>query len=296
MRKFFVSLLFSFVVLVILATNSYQAANLPLPGENPCAPTRTGSPSIRIALCFFGLVKNTSSEHVRNYQMNIIQPLMDAGLEVGAFMHTYHVPHIANKRNGENDDIDLISALKVWKTLNLSFFDVQVSDTIDADSRYPVDAYLHAGDPWPDNPRSTLTFYLRQIYSLLNVTSRFEKRKDEFHGAIYLRPDVRFLDALNVSLLCSVLINKGSFVALPSWHSFDGANDRFAFGKTDNMISYGQRGNEVKHYVHSKNRPPHAERYLLHYLQSKNISILPISLRFQRIRANGKVDFRDANL
>jgi hypothetical protein len=273
----------------ILATHSNKA--------NSCELARFEYSKARIALCFFGLVKNTSIEHVKNYKINIVQPLKDAGLEVGAFMHTYHVPHIANKRNGENDDIDLALALKTWKTLNLSFFHVKISETIDADSRYPVDSFIHAGDPWPDNPKSSLTFYLRQIYSLLNVTSQLEKRKDEFVGAIYLRPDVRFLDALNVHLLCSIMNNRNrSVVALPSWESYGGANDRFAFGKTDDMISYGERGNELRHYVHVKKQPPHAETFLLHYLQSKNISILPISQRFQRIRANGKVEYRDANL
>src|SRR3546814_1478362 len=87
-------------------------------------------------------------------------------------------------------------------------------------------------------------YFLRQQYSLWTVTQAFKEHKDEYAAAIYLRPDVRFLDKLDVNALSQIVNGNSRTIATPSWHTWHGVNDRFAMGKPADMVTYGERSEE----------------------------------------------------
>src|SRR3546814_18877936 len=106
-------------------------------------------------------------------------------------------------------------------------------------------------------------YFLRQQYSLWTVTQAFKEHKDEYAAAIYLRPDVRFLDKLDVNALSQIVNGNARTIATPSWHTWHGVNDRFAMGKPADMFTYEERRLGMDEYV--KHKVEHSERYLKDY-------------------------------
>lgn len=249
----------------------------------------------KVALCFFGLVKNTTELDIRNYRAAIVEPLQAAGFDVEGFLHTYRMHSFGNKRNREAvTQLRTNESIAMWRTL-VPFRSVQVTDPVVADARFcPISKYLQHGDPWPTNPVVSLMYFLRQQYSLWSVTQELAAHRSEFAAAIYLRPDVRFLDKLDMRTFQQIVNSNRRAIATPNWQVWRGVNDRFAFGKTTDMIVYGERMLELDEYV--KRSMPHAEEYLRDYLRSKKIETIGISTRFQRVRADGHAEENDSAL
>ena len=112
----------------------------------------------RVALCFFGLVKNY--EHVaRSVETFILNPLSKASYDQDVYIHTYNQSTTTNPRNGEENSTVTPSSI-------LSYFPQAVvkQDSPDkADNLRPLDYYLQNGDPWHDNPRVSMRHYVRQL-------------------------------------------------------------------------------------------------------------------------------------
>jgi hypothetical protein len=162
------------------------------------------------------------------------------------------------------------------------------SSTDEADSFFPpLNELLTEGDPWPDNPRTSLTYFLRQMYTLKRGVELLEKEADHFAGAVILRPDLRFLSQLNVKLFTKLIDQPDELaVAVPvPFH------ERYCFGNTKSMIKYGSRTDELVEY--SKQKMPHAEFYAIDYMKKHKMKTPLVDWRAQRIRANGQVEHRD---
>ena len=165
-----------------------------------------------------------------------------------------------------------------------------------ADSAYNLTALLARGDPWPDNPRLSLRYYARQLHSLHRVTSLWEARAARYSWVLYLRPDLRFLSDLDLPRLRAFLHHAPDqeAIATPGFAKWGGLNDRLAFGPPSAMLAYGRRGEALERYVAVTQRRPCAEAYLAHYLAGHGVTAVDSEVRFQRIRADGRPDRRDA--
>lgn len=249
----------------------------------------------KIALCFFGLVKNTTSADLANYKSMVVKPLNKAGYDVEGFMHTYKLSVYGNKRNNEaTTGLRTAESIELWRSL-IPFREVDVTEPDVADQSFcPMSRFFAHGDPWSDNPVVSVVYFLRQQYSLWRVTRALRKHQRDFVGAVYLRPDVRFLDELQVDVLERLLHSSARTIAVPVWHSWYGANDRFAFGKTADMIVYGERMTKLAEYT--KHEQPHAERYLHVYLNESGIAVEGLWMRFQRVRTDGSIEHADKRL
>lgn len=249
----------------------------------------------KVALCFFGLVKNTTELDMANYESAIIKPLRKAGYDVEGFMHTYKLSMYGNKRNNEAaTGLRTAESIEMWRSL-IPFRAVDVTEPDVADRAFcPMSRFFAHGDPWMDNPVVSVVYFLRQQYSLWRVTRALRKHDNDFVGAIYLRPDVRFLDELQVDVFDRLVHTSTRAIAVPVWHSWHGFNDRLAFGKTADMIVYGQRMTKLADYT--KNAPPHAERFLHAYLNESGIAVEGLWMRFQRVRTDGSIEDADKEL
>ena len=80
---------------------------------------------------------------------------------------------------------------------------------------------------------------------------------------------------------------------VPTWHSWDGVNDRFAFCTSGNASgAYASRFDALLHQ--NVTEAMHPESFLLHILQASRVEILPlISTYMSRIRANGEPQSED---
>lgn len=245
-----------------------------------------------VALCFFGLVKNITPDHVASISTHVIQPLRAAGLtHIQAFVHTHILSTISNPRNKEvNEALYQTESLRLLKTLpHVVFTNVQLSNpitTVDVDSYFsPIEHYLKHGDPWPENPQVSLRMYFRQLDSLNQVTQMLQASGKIFDLVCFLRPDVYFETPLEVADI-TALRTANNTLGIPSWHSYSGYNDRFTIGKQPAAIVYGSRIRGIRAYA--AHRRPHAESYLKHVLDSNRIAVRPLGIRFHRVRANGK--------
>ena len=111
---------------------------------------------------------------------------------------------------------------------------------------------------------------------------------------LYLRPDALFLSDLDLPRTAQKLDDVT--IATPDWACSGGLwNDRMAYGTPAAMIHYGLRGNHLAAYV-AAGWQPHAEAFLAHEMAARGIGNLRSRTVFQRMRADGHVDHRDARL
>jgi hypothetical protein len=172
-------------------------------------------------------------------------------------------------------------------------FKVFFSKPEDADSHFgKLDDYIKHGDPWKDNPRVSVQYYLRQQYSLLQLSEILQRENaardpdDKFRGAIFLRPDMFWYDNIDLALFQHV-VQKPNRIALPTWFLYfnTGFNDRFAFGSVDAMVTYASRGKYLLEY--SQSHEPHAEGYLKDFLCGRNFEVHMTRTRMGRMRLHG---------
>jgi hypothetical protein len=236
----------------------------------------------RVAICFFGLVKDLKHTQA-SLTEHIFQPLKAQGYTCEIFAHTYEIERYSNSRNSEAN-----LPIKPRSIEGLRSSDRKTTVVYDkpeeVDKLYPLDSYLRNGDPWPDNPRQSLKYFLRQIHSLDRVTALWKKRASEFDLAVYLRPDTSFYNHL--TLIPNLTLTQ---IVTPGFHLWGGYNDRFAYGRPGTMIKYGERGRFLNQYMTSTKQKPHAETYLKWYCTNQGLQNSLSPIRFTRIRANGQV-------
>ena len=232
----------------------------------------------KVALCFFGLVKNynLTAASVEQY---VLAPLRKQGYDYDVYVHTYQQRLTSNPRNAESNAV--VHPHSILKSFPKAVIKKEPPEV--ADRQRPLTWYLQNGDPWPDNPRISMQNYVRQLYSLRQVTTLWWPKAQQYVYVIYLRPDVRFTTPLTLNPGL-----KASQVVIPSFHNFNGCNDRFAYGRPVTMKLYGERWSWLPTYFSKHKAPLHAERYLALYLQAYGLEVVRIPLHFIRVRANGQ--------
>jgi hypothetical protein len=244
---------------------------------------------MRVAVCFWGLCRSTDLviDSIKQY---IFQPLLDVGIEVDTFLHTYTLyrPY-SNSRAGE-ERIQLKNT--VWKLLEPTKYIIENQDKVDTHLQF--EQYRTYGNPWAADDAGgfqTLDNHIRALWSLKQVTTLWIQSGISYDAVLYVRPDCRYLRPLQPSWLYSL---KKYTIMLPDFHLHENCNDRFAIGVPDVMRHYGMRFDGALEY--SKRLPLHSERYLSFILSRNAITIEHIPFRFWRMRANGETCPADADL
>jgi len=111
------------------------------------------------------------------------------------------------------------------------------------------------------------------LYSKKQVTLLFEKHKDDYDYAMIVRPDTRFDNKFNVSILKE--LNETNII-IPIQDQYTGCNDRFSIGRPDIILYYGTLFDDLKEY--SKKKPIVSEQYLLDKLNEKKVNDIYFSL------------------
>jgi len=237
----------------------------------------------RVALCFFGLTKDLS--HVReNLSEYIFTPLMKQGFTYDLYGHSYHLSIQTNKRNGEKE-----LPINPYSLTQLPNITVRYSTTEEADQYNPFSFYLQNGNGWSteEDPNTIMLYYIRQLYSLNELTKLWTTVNKHYDYVIYLRPDVRFTTPLTLEELPE------DTIATPNFHRFKGYNDRFAYGSSKAMALYGSRLLYLPLYFQKCKKPLHAETYLRTFFTLQGLSNRFVPIHFIRVRANGLEVERD---
>jgi hypothetical protein len=202
--------------------------------------------------------------------------LKELNFKYDIYLHTYNVntPYTNIRNNEENITLDN----NLYKLLNSTIYKIDNQENI----RKTIDfaKYRSNGDPWSNDYKS-LDNLILGLYSLNQVTQLWKNSNKTYDYIIYLRPDVKFLNPLNLSFFLNL---NNTNIVLPNYDQHP-INDRFAIGIPNVMLLYGER--YLHAYDYSLTNKLHAETYLKYILDNNKIDIIKINFNFHRIRANG---------
>jgi hypothetical protein len=276
-----------------------------------------------------------NATHIESYVDIILIPLQRVYSSIDIYMHTYNTHRFTNPRKGEYDvalDVSLslekvIHKVRQTKLFNrrVSFKEIKISEVQEADKSFrDLRHYLHRGDPW-ENQGMSMRYFLRQLYSLEQVTQLWEGRhrslgfcnmderdqicrfmskkvQNSYDLVIYTRPDLFFWDRLPQINACeSKKHDLGSCshenwgpqrntIYTASFDDYNGLNDRFALGTPFVMRHYGHRVQMIEDYFE---RYPDLKLWAEPFLYKVMVEIFGINhapldgFRFTRVRADG---------
>eukprot|EP00304_Pavlova_gyrans_P011208 CAMPEP_0206046806 /NCGR_PEP_ID=MMETSP1466-20131121/19585_1 /ASSEMBLY_ACC=CAM_ASM_001126 /TAXON_ID=44452 /ORGANISM="Pavlova gyrans, Strain CCMP608" /LENGTH=526 /DNA_ID=CAMNT_0053421795 /DNA_START=153 /DNA_END=1733 /DNA_ORIENTATION=+ len=242
-----------------------------------------------VAVCFFGL--NRSLKWViGDIQRRILRPLKRDCLVPELYVHTYSLnATLASRRSGESGGLSIGG----WKEMRdvLQPFALEVTDQNELITSYRRHPPFTAGLQPVFRSPSTARNWLAQLYSLLRVTVLWLPRANKLSGVVFVRPDLRPLDSLDTVALASAAPNE---IFIPWWHSWRGANDRFAFGQPRAAAAYGLRMLLLMSFT--TEGLAHSEEFNKFALNRSGVNIRYTSGRAQRVRATGATEKRDIGL
>jgi len=230
-----------------------------------------------VAICYWGLCRSTYLT-VDSIKTNIYDVLTENGYTYTVYLHTFAINRLYQNKRSQEPPLKLDNDL--YKLLNPDHYIVEDQDF--ADLSMGFQAYKTFADPWRSN-YETFDNHIRSLYSLNKVTQLYKMKKGTYDYVIYLRPDVLFLNKLDIKWL--TMINDKTLLA-PDYHIDLPMNDRFCIAKPDTALFYGSRYNLALDYSFKK--PLHSEIFLYDILKKNQINVVDIPLRFRRVRATGQ--------
>ena len=258
-----------------------------------------------INICFFGLNRSLSCT-IDSLNKYVFKALAASGFEFRVYGCFSRVKAFTNSRSGESG-----APIQDNEENLIQFEAIKYVDQDTLDDSIAWDKVFEYGDTYSqilessDLPRkdSTAKNIFRSLWCLKSSFSLIPQERSKF-PTIFLRPDLEILSDIDWSFYLELLAKKprsysfGStdgVAVLPSWHSWDGLNDRFAVCSPGNAsIAYANRFDSLLSYINMSRHPLHPETYLLHVLQSARVEVLPtISTCMARIRANGQSQAED---
>ena len=237
---------------------------------------------MRIAICFFGLIRSLKFTH-ESINENLLKILTQNGIDYDIFIHTYDLKVLNNKRSKE-DNVEL--DVNDYKLLNPK--DILIENQDDFDKSFDYEKIMSYGNAWKDSNDNfnSLKNLIRQLNSLNKLTQMI-KKKERYDLYIYVRPDTKIVNPFNINLIENIKDNE---IRTPVYFKhWGGLNDRFAIGKFNSIVKYGERINYIYDFVNcGKKRPLHSEQLLKFIINKYNIKNIDIDIILVRVRADGR--------
>ena len=258
-----------------------------------------------VNICFYGLNRSLSFT-IDSINKYLFEGLSSSGIECEVYGCFSQVKGFANSRSNE-----LGSTIQHNEGDLIRFAEVKYIDQDTLDDSIPWNEVFEFGDIYSQildashlsRKDSTAKNIFRSLWCLKSSFALIPEERREF-PTIFVRPDLEILSEINWSFYFDLLNKKPRRYAfgntegvalLPSWHSWDGLNDRFALCSRGNAsIAYANRFDSLLPYIKMSRHPLHPETFLLHVLQSSRVEAIPIiSTCMARIRSNGESQNED---
>ncbi len=239
---------------------------------------------MKVALCFWGLTRSLKHT-INSIQEHILQPLQQAQIEYTIFLHTFTMStKYHNPRAGE---VNMYLDFDEYKLLNPDY--IQIDDQDEIKAKIQITKYHSLPDPWETN-YICLDNFVCAMYSKKQLGIMVKNSSEHFDYIVYLRPDVRFLNNIDIRYFHNTHKN---IICTPNFHLFPQLNDRFAILKPCNLKTYSEMFNEM--YEYSRIFPLHSERFQYHmFTVVYKWKVKYIPFLFNRIRADGN-ELNDIN-
>ena len=240
-----------------------------------------------VAICFFGLTRSLQRT-IDSIERNIFGVLRTHKIEYDVFVHTYDLNLLNNPRTEEvncvlepQSDLVLLKPTAFTISNQASFLATPEARTF---SRYR--------GKWKQDVR-TLQNLACQLHSLRTVTTLLQTYSDEhehaYRAVLYLRPDLRYAQPLELSALRKVLVASDEHRKLlitPTWQLWNGLNDRFAFCSLAAAPLYANRLEDVRTFYPSATIFG-SEMLLLFAAFRHGLELDFLKMRAIRVRAHG---------
>ena len=236
----------------------------------------------RVAICFWGLMRSLRFT-LPSIQENIFKPLEKAKIPYDIYLHTYKLSRLYSNPRSEEFNISLDNTS--YKKLKPYKYLIEDQDTVD--KKIQFEKYTEKGNPWEKDGMDTFYNHIRGLWSLHKVTGLWSKDHQNYSHVMYCRPDVTYIMPLSIDWFQFT-----RDIRIPDFNRYSKAvlklNDRFAIGRPDEMMIYGNRFNDALEY--SKKRPLHSELFLEDTIHKNELSVTFIKFAFIRVRANAMMN------
>jgi len=166
--------------------------------------------------------------------------------------------------------------------LDAMIFERQEESRLQASTLQAIDSLPASPQLEPRQGMINLLFQLYSLNQMWNLVQALPERRDVY---IFLRPDMEYLDSLDVDLLMKQ-IRGGADLITASWGQWGGLNDRFAFCSPKGAEIYARRIGLVQRFC-EENGHLNAEELLKSVAHWNQLALEYTSLRAFRVRANG---------
>lgn len=233
---------------------------------------------MKIAVCFFGQVKNFDDKTYQSYINNIYQTIKSNTVDY--FVATYNNTIYKNSSTKENHSINHLS-------IDL-YFDFNDKIILDVSSTYvkllddfsvKILSKFGYTKHWGSNSKESTIRSIRQLYCLNKIYNKF--KDSDYDKYILCRPDCIFESPLEVSVL-----NNSYNINIPNFNHWYGYNDRFALLDKHGLYVYCSRFSEIS----ANPQQYHSESYLKFIIDKSSSTVkLFDNFKFRLIRANGEL-------
>ena len=238
---------------------------------------------------FFGLTRSLRWT-AQSIRAQFYEPLAAAGITTLRAGH-FNVPSvITNPRSGE--------AAIVPDRNECALLDLELC-WVEPQEDTAVATELEVGRCFPDafgDEYQSLANLCHQLFSLRRLWSLLELLGvGDDDVVLLLRPDLFYLDALAPASQLKRLIDGCVDLIVPSWQSWGGLNDRFAFCTGRAARAYASRIELFADGCVSLGTM-HGERFLNFLVRERHLRVELTDLRAVRVRANGLIAANDLGL
>ncbi|MDA7436808.1 hypothetical protein N8654_03900, partial [Synechococcus sp. AH-601-B19] len=252
-----------------------------------------------VNICFFGVNRSLTAtiKSINQYLFDCLDECSIAYSVYGSFMK---IDHFSNLRSNEFDQKPELTESDHIKFDGLKYVDQGAIDDLirwDLVFRYgDVYGQINSANDLREKNSTTKNIF-RSLFCLKSSYALIPPELLD-RPTVFMRPDIEILSDIDFEFNLSLLSRKpkkfsfgetDGVAIFPSWHSWDGLNDRFAMCSPGNAASaYANRFDGMLPYLDISKHPIHPESYLLQSLQACRVETLPIiSTLMARIRANG---------
>ena len=242
---------------------------------------------MRCLVGFFGITR--SLRHTAaSIQAGFLEPLRQAGITTLRVGHFNLPEHLSNPRSGEFD-VGVERGESALLGLDLCWVEPQSDDAISTElavARGFPDAF---GDQY--RSLANLCHQLRSLERLWSLLRLAGIAEDDL--VLLLRPDLLYLDRLDPASQLVPLLQGRADLIVPSWQSWGGLNDRFAFCTARGARIYATRLRLFADACREMGGM-HAETFLHFVASCHQLRVGLTDLRAVRVRGDGRVAANDA--
>jgi hypothetical protein len=260
---------------------------------------------LRCFVGFFGITRRLDRV-IESIEQHIFAPLDQAGIATVCAAHLNRPDILDAPRSGETNvqfeiDVDALMRLR----LDRQMLEPQSDERIAAPLALALGLPLMFGEQDPEG--ATRRNAVRQLYSLKRLAGIYEDYGPaNFDFVILVRPDLRYLDRLPLQQIVAQLGIGGlpgmaslrrrfkpvASLITPSWQTWGGLNDRFAFATAAGARTYLNRMDHLPDYCKTRSEFQ-AEALLKFAAERDGLQTATTWMRAERVRSDGSVAPRD---